>query len=56
MTYDEALHQIEIIVKELEQAEALPMSVYKDKASEAKKLLDLCESEIIGMRKELSEE
>lgn len=56
MTYDEALHKIEAIVQELEQAEALPMSVYKEKASEAKKLLDFCEGEIVGMRKELSEE
>lgn len=44
MTYDEALQQIEGIVKELESAEALSVTQYKEKAQEAKKLLDYCES------------
>lgn len=42
MTYDEAIARVESIVKELEQTEALSMEVYKQKADEAKELLDFC--------------
>ena len=41
-TYDEAIARVEAIVKELEQTEALTMEVYKQKATEAKELLDFC--------------
>ncbi len=42
MTYDQAIAQVETIVKELEQTEALSMELYRQKADEAKKLLDFC--------------
>lgn len=42
MTYDEAIARVEAIVKELEQTEALSMEMYKQKADEAKELLDFC--------------
>lgn len=42
MTYDQAIAQVEAIVKELEQTEALSMELYRQKADEAKKLLDFC--------------
>lgn len=42
MTYDQAITQVEAIVKELEQTEALSMELYRQKADEAKKLLDFC--------------
>ena len=43
MTYDEAIKRVEALVQELEQAEALSIDVYQQKAQEAKKLLDYCE-------------
>lgn len=42
MTYDQAITQVEAIVKELELTEALSMELYRQKADEAKKLLDFC--------------
>lgn len=42
MTYDEAIARVEAIVKGLEQTEALSMEMYKQKADEAKELLDFC--------------
>jgi len=54
MTYDEALHKVEGIVRELEQSEALSMEVYKTKAKEAKDLLDFCEKQLGSMEKELT--
>ena len=42
MTYDEAIARVEAIVQELEQTEALSMEMYKQKADEAKELLDFC--------------
>lgn len=48
MTYDEALQKTETIVSELERAEAIPMSEYRKKADEAKRLLDFCEKELSG--------
>lgn len=53
MTYDEAMAEVEAIVKGLEQAEALSVTEYKKKAAEAKELLDFCEAQITGMEKEL---
>lgn len=44
MTYDEAIAKIETIVHELESAEALSVTTYKEKAEQAKQLLDYCES------------
>lgn len=55
MTYDEAITQVEHIVKELEQSEALSMDVYKNKATEAKKLLDFCEKQLAAAEKQLKE-
>ncbi|MCQ2324499.1 MAG: exodeoxyribonuclease VII small subunit [Paludibacteraceae bacterium] len=53
MNYDEAIKKIELIVKELEQAEALSMDVYQAKAQEAKDLLDFCQGQIAAMEKEI---
>ena len=53
MTYDEAIKQVDAIVKDLEQAEALSMDVYQQKAQEAKQLLDFCEKQLGVMEKEL---
>ncbi|MCQ2346565.1 MAG: exodeoxyribonuclease VII small subunit [Paludibacteraceae bacterium] len=53
MTYDEAIEQVETIVKSLEQAEAISVTEYKKKAQEAKKLLDFCEQQIGAMEKDL---
>ena len=49
MTYDEAIKKVEAIVLELEQAQALSVTEYKAKASEAKQLLDFCEAQINGL-------
>lgn len=53
MTYDEAIGRVEAIVKDLEQADALSMEVYKQKAQEAKELLDFCEKQLGAMEKDL---
>jgi len=53
MTYDEAIARVEAIVKELEQSEALSMDVYKQKAQQAKELLDFCEKQLGVMSEEL---
>lgn len=56
MSYDEALEKIESIVRELEGAEALSVSAYKEKAEQAKKLLDYCESCLKEMTQDYSSE
>lgn len=53
MTYDEALEKIEGIVRELESAEAISITAYKEKAQQAKQLLDYCESCLKELDKEL---
>ena len=50
MTYDEAIQKIEQIVTELEQSAAISVTDYKTKASEAKRLLDFCESQLTDMQ------
>ena len=54
MSYDEAIAKIEDIVRELENAEAISATVYKEKAEQAKKLLDYCESCLKEMGRDLS--
>ena len=49
MNYDENIQKAEAIVKELEQAEALSMEVYKQKAAQVKELLDQCEQQLTDM-------
>ena len=53
MTYDEAIAQVETIVKDLEQSEALSMDTYKQKAQKAKSLLDFCEQQLAVISKDL---
>jgi len=53
MSYDETIRKAEQIVKELEQAEALSMEVYKQKSAEVKHLLDLCEQQLTTLEKDL---
>lgn len=50
MNYDENIQKAEAIVKELEQAEALSMEVYKQKAAQVKELLDQCEQQLTDMK------
>lgn len=54
MSYDEALNKIESIVRTLENSEAISVTEYKEKAQEAKKLLDYCESCLKTMENDLS--
>jgi len=49
MNYDEAIQSAEKIVAELEQTPALSVEEYQKKASEVKRLLDVCEKELKGM-------
>jgi hypothetical protein len=55
MTYDEAIQQAETILKELEQAEALSMEVYQQKAKQVKELLQFCKQQIVKMEQECIE-
>ena len=54
MSYDQAIKRIEQIVSELEKTEALSVTAYKQKAEEAKQLLNFCESQLREMENELS--
>ena len=55
MTYDEAIQQAETILKELEQAEALSMEVYQQKAKQVKELLQFCKQQIVKIEQEFIE-
>ncbi len=56
MSYDENIQKAEAIVKELEQAEALSMEVYKEKAALVKELLDQCEKQLTDMQQHLQQD
>lgn len=55
MTYDQAIKRVEDIVRKLEQTEALSVSDYKKKATEAQELLSFCESQLVEMERSLAE-
>ncbi|MBQ7530573.1 MAG: exodeoxyribonuclease VII small subunit [Paludibacteraceae bacterium] len=55
LTYDKAIARVQAIVQELEQTEALSVSEYKQKAKEAKQLLDYCEAQLRDMESALSD-
>ena len=55
MTYDEAISQIEHIVKELEAAEALSLTEYKSKAGQVTKLLTYCEEQLKIFEQKINE-
>lgn len=54
MSYDEAIKRAEEIITQLEQAEALSMEEYKNKAAEATALLNYCKSQIESLSQELT--
>lgn len=54
MNYDSAIKEIETIVRELEQADAISVQAYKEKAQQAKKLLDFCEGELRQMEQQFT--
>ncbi len=54
MKYDEAIQKLETIVNSIENGEALSMEDYKKKATEAKKLLDYCHTQLVDMEKDLN--
>ena len=56
MTYDQAIKRVEQIVHELEQTEALSVSDYKKKATEAQELLNFCQSQLVDLEKSLSKQ
>lgn len=56
MNYDSAIKEIETIVRELEQADAISVQAYKEKAQQAKKLLDFCENELRQMEQQYKAE
>ena len=54
MSYDEAIKRAEEIITQLEQAEALSMEEYKNKAAEATMLLKQCKSLLAEMHEDMS--
>lgn len=54
LTYDEAIKKAEAIITQLEQAEALSMDEYKNKAAEATQLLKQCKSLLTEMHKDVT--
>lgn len=55
MTYDEAIRQLESIVKELEDSPALSMDAYQAKAKEAKRLLAFCQKQLTDWEEKMNE-
>ena len=55
MTYDEAIKQLETIVKELEDTPALSMSAYQAKAKETKRLLAFCQKQLTDWEEKMDE-
>ena len=53
MTYDEAIKQLEQIMHEIETDEAMPLSVFKEKAKQARELIDFCDKEIRNIEEQL---
>ena len=54
MNYDETIKRAEEIITQLEQAEALSMDEYKNKAAEATLLLKQCKSLLTEMHKDVT--
>ena len=52
LTYDEALAEAQRIIEALEQAPAISLQEYQQKAKKAKDLLDYCESTLVEFTKE----
>ena len=53
--YDEAIARVELIVKQLEEAQAISLDEYKRLASEAIALLKQCKAEIQDLGEKLLE-
>jgi len=54
LTYEQAMKRVEDIIHELEQTEALSVTVYKQKAKEAEELMRFCEEQLTSMERELA--
>lgn len=54
LTYEQAMKRVEDIIHELEQTEALSVTLYKQKAKEAEELMRFCEEQLTGMERELA--
>ncbi len=52
MTYDEAMQQLDGIIRSLETEEALSMEAYKEKAREAQKLIAFCRGQLSGIEED----
>jgi len=53
LTYDEAIANVEALIKELESIEALGLEEYRRKASEAQELLAFCRGQLTGLEQDL---
>ncbi|HCS87844.1 MAG TPA: exodeoxyribonuclease VII small subunit [Bacteroidales bacterium] len=54
MKYDDALKQLETIVDNLEEGQALSMEEFKKQAEEAKKLLDYCRKQLTDFEADIN--
>lgn len=55
MTYDEAIKRLEDIVQSMQATEALSMEDYKNKAQEAKQLIQFCQKQLTTLETELKD-
>ena len=55
LSYDEAVARIEALTKEMASFGAVGMEEYKQKASEAQRLIDYCRKQLTDFEKEVSE-
>lgn len=55
MTYDEAIQRLEDIVQSMQATEALSMEDYKNKAQEAKQLIQFCQKQLTTLETELKD-
>ena len=51
--YDKAVKRVEEILHEMESTEAMSLLVFKQKASEAKQLIDFCRKELFKLEEDL---
>ncbi|MBR1808736.1 MAG: exodeoxyribonuclease VII small subunit [Paludibacteraceae bacterium] len=55
MSYDEAIKRLEELVQSMEDGEALTIEEYKQKAKEAKELIQFCQQQLTGLEDEMKE-
>ncbi|MCM1034175.1 MAG: exodeoxyribonuclease VII small subunit [Paludibacter sp.] len=54
LTYDAAIRRLETIIASLENGQALSFNDYRQRAAEAKTLLDFCQKQLLNLEEDLN--